>query len=365
MGDEVLTRCLFCHGEFPRNGRFQHLPVGTRIAFDPDRGRLWVVCERCNRWTLWPIEDRHEALWELERTARDSAVPVAHTANVTLLETNGILLIRVGEAGLAEQAWWRYGRELQKRKRSFEGPTSRLTAYTFGAFRFVGELIGFADPDVDITWDDAPVTDILRWRRFGWAAWHGRRICPYCGSALRALRYDMTWWVYPLRGPDGQLEVGVPCQRCDPWTPDNLYVIDGPQAENVLRRCLAYQNINGAGERMIKDAARVIEENGSAGEFTLDAVSRRECLWKLGRTRGIALEIALNESVEQRLLDLEARALEFLWKQEEELARIIDEELTPRRVLERHLRRLPIRLRPRREPRILRRALEARSESGG
>ena len=64
-------------------------------------------------------------------------------------------------------------------------------------------------------------------------------------------------------------------------------------------------------------------------------------------TGTIGLEIALNESVEKRLLDLEASALEFLWKREDELARIIDQELTPRRLLEAHLRHLPIKLRPR------------------
>jgi hypothetical protein len=47
-----------------------------------------------------------------------------------------------------------------------------------------------------------------------------------------------------------------------------------------------------------------------------------------------------------RLLDLEVRAIEFIWKREEEIARIIDQELTPRRLLEAHIRRLPIRLRP-------------------
>ena len=64
-------------------------------------------------------------------------------------------------------------------------------------------------------------------------------------------------------------------------------------------------------------------------------------------TGTIGLEIALNESVEKRLLDLEASALEFLWKREDELARIIGQELTPRRLLEAHLRHLPIKLRPR------------------
>jgi hypothetical protein len=67
----------------------------------------------------------------------------------------------------------------------------------------------------------------------------------------------------------------------------------------------------------------------------------------MGATGTIGLEIALNESVEKRLLDLEARVLEFIWKREEELARIIDQELTPRRLLETHLRHLPVRLRPR------------------
>ncbi len=45
------------------------------------------------------------------------------------------------------------------------------------------------------------------------------------------------------------------------------------------------------------------------------------------------------------MMELELKALEFMWKREEELARIIDEELTPRRLLEAHLRRLPITLR--------------------
>jgi hypothetical protein len=116
---------------------------------------------------------------------------------------------------------------------------------------------------------------------------------------------------------------------------------------SVLRRVLAYQNISGASERRITDAAEAIEGAGSAGEFALAATGRRQTLWRMGATGTVALEIALNETVEQRMLDLEVRALEFLWKKEEELARIIDNELTPRRMLEAHLRRLPIKLRPR------------------
>jgi hypothetical protein len=189
------------------------------------------------------MEEREGALYELERIARDHAKLLAQTANITLLHAGSLTLIRVGEASLVEQAWWRYGRELRKRRSSYGSKRSKVTAYTFGAMAYVGEMIGLTDWDVAIDWEDTPVADILRWRRFGWAAGHGREACPYCHSTLTALRYDLGWWVYPLRGPDGRLGVGVPCQRCDPWTPAKVYELHGDVAENVLRRLLAYQNI--------------------------------------------------------------------------------------------------------------------------
>ena len=49
------------------------------------------------------------------------------------------------------------------------------------------------------------------------------------------------------------------------------------------------------------------------------------------------------------MMRLELQALEFMWRQEEELARIIDEELTPKNVLDRHLRRLPVTVLPKRD----------------
>jgi hypothetical protein len=323
------------------------VPRGRRIAFDPAEGRLWAICDGCHRWNLWPLEDREEALYELERMARDHAKLVSQTAHISLLHAGPLELVRVGDAGLVEQSWWRYGRELRRRRASYESVRSRVTAATFGALAYVGDLVGLGDWDVAIDWEDTPIADILRWRRFGWAAWHGRETCPFCNSTLRALRYELSWWVRPIVGADGRMGVGVPCQRCDPWTPEKVYHLGGDVAENVLRRVLAYQNISGATERKITDAAKAIEEAGSAGEFAMASTESRESLWKMGSTRTVALEISLNETVEKRMLDLEVRSLEFLWRREEELARIIDRELTPRRLLDLHLRHLPIRLRPR------------------
>ena len=98
----------------------------------------------------------------------------------------------------------------------------------------------------------------------------------------------------------------------------------------------------------MRDAAHAIEHAGSPLDFGREIQRDGASLFRLDPVRSIALEIAVNESVERKMLGLHARALEFYWKREEELACIIDEELTPKRVLERHLSRLPITVLPRR-----------------
>jgi hypothetical protein len=320
---------MFCRHTFPPNGKFQHFPQAKRIAFDPLKGRLWAICDSCWRWTLWPMDERMFAVEELERAARDSGKLVARTANVSLLHVGEVLLIRVGKAELAEQSWWRYGRELRRRRASMDSAGSRLAAYTWGAVAYIGDLMGVKEESVNIDWTDEPRLDILRWRRFGWAAWHGRETCSYCNSTLRALRYDLSWWVYPREGADGSLEVGVPCPRCDPWTPENVYILRGPPAENALRRVLAYQNISGAPESRIQEAASAIDASGSTAQFAKNLARGGESLWRMRGTKALALEIALSESAERRVLDHEIAAIDFIWHQEEELAEIIDGELTP------------------------------------
>jgi hypothetical protein len=58
----VYTTCIFCHGALGANEAIEHFPVGRRLAFDGEKGRLWVVCRRCERWNLTPIEERWEAI---------------------------------------------------------------------------------------------------------------------------------------------------------------------------------------------------------------------------------------------------------------------------------------------------------------
>src|SRR5918997_842011 len=63
----MYSTCLFCHADLGSNEVVEAFPVGRRLAFDQARGRLWVVCPKCGRWNLTPIEERWEAIEECER----------------------------------------------------------------------------------------------------------------------------------------------------------------------------------------------------------------------------------------------------------------------------------------------------------
>ncbi len=325
----MFERCLFCERPFPHTDAFGGFACGRRIAWDPSRSRLWAICDRCHRWTLAPVESRLPVIDALERAARDRSRLVYQTANVALMYSDPFVFVRVGRAPLPEQAWWRYGRELRRRRHAFESRGSRVSAYSFAAVASVSESLGLTDTGLKIAWDAIPIADILRWRHFDSAAWHGRVRCDYCNSVLLALRFDLSWWVHPLTDETGAIVLGVPCDRCDPWTPEKVYRIAGSEAEYALRRVLAYQNIAGASERMLTDATAEIEQAGSALEFARLLPGRRASLWKLGPVRTLALEIALNERIERRELEREAREMEAAWAREEEVARIVDDELSP------------------------------------
>ena len=110
----MFTYCLVCHTPFPTNEELEHFPTSTRVAYDPERGRR-AVCRSCRRWSLAPIEDRWEALEELEKVVTDRSRLLSQTDNVALLRAGHLDVVRVGRANLTEEAWWRYGRELTER----------------------------------------------------------------------------------------------------------------------------------------------------------------------------------------------------------------------------------------------------------
>ena len=113
----MYATCLFCSAAFGRNQALETMPVGRRLAFDAHRGRLWVVCGRCARWNLTPLDERWEAIEDAERVFRGTRMRVT-TDNIGMARLpDGTDLVRVGRPLRPEFAAWRYGDQLGRRRR--------------------------------------------------------------------------------------------------------------------------------------------------------------------------------------------------------------------------------------------------------
>ncbi|HEX7049676.1 MAG TPA: hypothetical protein VF188_05640 [Longimicrobiales bacterium] len=317
----MIRRCLSCHRPFPANATLEYFPVGRRVACDPARGRLWAVCDACRRWTLAPIEERWEALEEIERRLERRARLLARTENIALFHAGDIEIVRVGRAGRREEAWWRYGREFARRQDIARRVIRRGKLLDAGLMLLLTGLPiwGWRDPDARM--------DRARRRRFGKAAWSGRLACPGCGRVVNRLPFEKRDNVILGPGDDGGIMLFGGCRVCGGDAPGPR--IEGNAAVHVLRRILAYHNFAGAGEPAVAEAAALIAQAGSAGDWTRRIAERRTTLGTLDATHAVALEIALNEETERQLLELELEALEARWREEEEIAAIVDGELTP------------------------------------
>lgn len=149
----MYSTCLFCHGALGTNEVVERFPIGRRLAFDSEKGRLWVVCRKCERWNLTPLEERWEAIEECERQYSAARVKVA-TDNIGMARLReGLELVRVGTALRPEFASWRYGDQFGKRRR-------RHVLYSVaGAAAFAGIVIV------------GPSTGIIAGG--GWGMWQG------------------------------------------------------------------------------------------------------------------------------------------------------------------------------------------------
>ena len=103
----MYSRCHVCRHALGTNSVVQHMRTGQRLAYDVDRGRLWVVCPGCGEWNLTPMEERWEALEECEALYRAPETR-ASSENIGISHAPGIDLIRIGSALRDELANWRY-----------------------------------------------------------------------------------------------------------------------------------------------------------------------------------------------------------------------------------------------------------------
>ena len=139
---------MFCKKPLGSNEVVEAFPVGRRLAFDPAKGRLWVVCRSCERWNLTPLEERWEAVETCERLFRATRIRTS-TENVGLARhTEGLELVRIGEPLRPEFAAWRYGDQFRRRRRRWIAAGSAGVVAHFGTSLTInltaGGLIGAA-----------------------------------------------------------------------------------------------------------------------------------------------------------------------------------------------------------------------------
>ena len=187
----MFSRCLFCHRDLPANEALEHYPYGRRLAYDPVRGRLWAVCPACRRWNLAPIEERWEALEELEKTVKDRSRLLSQTDNIALLRAGELEIVRVGRANLTEEAWWRYGAELVKRRRMYQlltaaGVGGVMALMAGGAAAGVGVFGGWWIIGASIFVQPSEMT----------GADIAAALPPHDQTSLKQTPYGMGWLLY-------------------------------------------------------------------------------------------------------------------------------------------------------------------------
>jgi hypothetical protein len=310
-----------------------HFPVSNRVAYDPSRGRLWAVCVGCGRWNLAPIEERWEALEEIDKLVTDKGRLLAQTDNIALAKAGEMDVVRVGRANLNEEAWWRYGRELRERRAIHKrlgyvesAAMLALAATGFGVAIFIGGRNGL-------------LTTGARWLKYGNTAWRGETSCRTCGALLESISFREARHLIVLPGEADAVSLQMQCGACR--RASEGFRLNDVQSQHLLRRILAHSHYAGASEKRLKGATNLIEEIGSSAALTQRIARNRPTIATLTaaslRTESIALEIAINDENERRLLELELEELEKRWREEEEIADIVDRELTPLPIVNRFL----------------------------
>jgi hypothetical protein len=336
----MYSTCLFCNKPLGANEVIEAFPVGRRLAFDQAKGRLWVVCPKCERWNLTPLEERWEAIEQSEKLYRDTRKRVA-TDNVGLAKLgDGTTLVRIGEPLRPEFAAWRYGDQFGRRR-------NRQILLTAGGLAGVGALFtGFAVAGVGMgafAWAFANAgQSLVRGSPEEIIAKIPRR----SGVALVRRRHLTESSL--SRGSDGQLTLDLRFKNGS-----ERFV--GREAERIASIIIPKVNRFGGNKKAVADAVAEIESVGSAEGYIdyLSGVAQgytrpakrgkkyqrffNESAWQkndkglfgLPGAHRLALEMALHEESERRAMHGELQELERAWRDAEEVASISDNLLVP------------------------------------
>ena len=326
----MCRTCLSCKKSLGSNQVIEHFPVGRRLAFDEAKGRLWVVCRKCLRWNLTPLEERWEAIEECERIYHDARVRIS-TENIGIARhPEGLDLVRIGNARRREFAGWRYGGLF--RRRWF---LTRTAGYTYfaGALALDAGLfvlptgMGYVGAPLFLAWFFLRTIGRVRLGGGvddpGSGATDGSNIVRFRFKDLRSMR---------LLPDDGETGFAVELRKLT-----RRARFEGEDARRVAAAVISGFNPAGGPRHVVRKAVREINASGHPSRFASDVAKLRNKKWLRGEgsiatlphSTRLALEMALHEERERRALEGELWVLEQAWKEAEEIAAISDNLLLP------------------------------------
>lgn len=322
----MFERCLFCSVPFRPNHVLTHLPAGRYVAYDPERHRLWVVCRRCGRWCLVPLELRWEAIHELE-SLRDQSHVDASTVGMARFVLKDLRVLRLGQASRRDEAWWRYGRDFRVR-RYVRGPLffAGMVAAASAAAVVAGGNAALVVPVGYATAVAVPLlARLARFLTFRGGFWAGELRCSKCGTRRASVGFWEFERVELALGRRGKAAVRLPCKSCDKWT----LKLEWPESGHLLQRGLAQYHFFGGSKALLEHAVGLIEEAGTTYGYLRQLATRQERMRYFSAVELLALEMAIAEETEAQAGADTLEAQRGTWSEETELASIIDDELTP------------------------------------
>jgi hypothetical protein len=352
----VYSTCIFCHTFLGGNESVEHFPIGRRLAFDAARGRLWVVCRKCERWNLTPLEERWEAIEECERAFSSTTMRVS-TGHIGLARLReGVELVRIGEPQRPEMAAWRYGDQFGRRRRKHMVYTAAGVAAA-GIALTAGQLTGLLVGGSAVLQMTNVVRQLYRARR--------ARVNLVIGGQEKPItvRADnlLNTWIEPIHN-GWALNIAHERGRSSPlMTPiettfrivDSRSLYDerltGDEAMHALAVILPVINSRGGSRGQVASAVDMLEQDGDRDKLLQRWVNPRikvahakrmdaTPVLRLGsfpRDVLLAFEMATHEEAERRALEGELRILEEMWRQAEEVASIADALVVPDAALDR------------------------------
>jgi hypothetical protein len=332
----VYSTCLFCNKPLGANEALEAFPVGRRLAFDAAKGRLWVVCKQCERWNLSPLEERWEAIEEAERLYSDTRRRVS-TDNIGLAALrDGTELVRIGEPLRPEFAAWRYGDQFGRRRRR------QMLIAGSGVAAFGAIVVGGAVVGVGVGGFGWMMAKAVRTIVDGSPEKVVATIQTESAGLVKVRRRHLGETVI-TPGIDGPFGIDLRFKN-------GKAHFEGREAERIASIVVPQVNRYGGGKDAIANAVGLIEASRGAEGF-LERVAQRAPLmaarpttnrrWQgrgafsnanmsrglfaLPSSERLALEMALHEEAERKVLEGELSELERAWKEAEEIAAISDD----------------------------------------